>query len=253
MRPQGTLVITAALALVSLSAFAQTPADSLTPPQIAVACSPPPALELMAIDGLQIIGSQDAAFRSLFGAGDLLVVNGGTPKGLQLGQRYFLRRPIAFGDAHRGRVPTIVHTAGWVRVVALNETTAIAMVEHACSDILAGDYLEPFQAPTVPESASARDAPGEPDFSSLGRILFGDDQRSTVGAGQYMLIDRGSQQGVVPGARFAIYRDVHVDGVPLTAVGEATAVSIGKRLALVHITSARDAIISGDIVVPRKN
>lgn len=253
MRPHGTLVIAAALALVSSSAFAQTAADSLTPAQIAVACSPPPALGIMPVDGLRIVGSQDAAARSLFGTGDLLVVNGGTPKGLQPGQRYFLRRPVRFGDTHRGDLPSIVHTSGWVRVVAVNETTAIVAVDHVCSDILNGDYLEVFEPPTVPENADASDATGAPDFSSLGRILFSDDQHSTVGSGQYMLIDRGSEHGVAPGSRFAIYRDLHVRGVPLSAVGEATAVSIGKRLALVHITTARDAITSGDIVVPRKN
>jgi len=66
-----------------------------------------------------------------------------------------------------------------------------------------------------------------------------------------MLIDRGADQGVAPGARFAVYRDVHA-GVPLSSVGEAVVVSIGKTMSLARITRSRDAIVSGDYVVARK-
>ena len=67
-----------------------------------------------------------------------------------------------------------------------------------------------------------------------------------------MLIDRGSDQGVTIGARFAIYRDVRAPGVPLSAVGESVIVSTGKSMSLARITRSRDAVVSGDYVVPRK-
>ena len=40
-----------------------------------------------------------------------------------------------------------------------------------------------------------------------------------------MLIDWGQEQGLTPGARFAIYRDVGVAGVPLASVGEGVVIS----------------------------
>jgi hypothetical protein len=49
----------------------------------------------------------------------------------------------------------------------------------------------------------------------------------------------------------AIYRDLRVAGVPLTAVGEAKVVAVGSRMAVVRINRARDAVVSGDYVAPR--
>jgi hypothetical protein len=251
MRFHVPVALAAALALVSSGAWAQAPADEFTPDQMAIACAPPPALGQPGPDALRVIGSQDPNPRSLFGRPERLVLNGGSAKGVQLGQQFFIRRLVRFGAGYRDNLPHLVHTAGWGRVVAVNDTTAIIGVDHACSDILQGDYVEAFEAPPLDTEAAAAPVAGQPDFSSLGRVLFGDDQHASVGAGQYILIDRGTEQGVAPGSQFAIYRDLHVSGVPLAAVGEATAVTIGARLALVRVTSTRDAVLSGDLAVPR--
>ena len=67
-----------------------------------------------------------------------------------------------------------------------------------------------------------------------------------------MLIDRGTDQGLMRGSRFAVYRDPYRAGVPLVAVGEGIVMTPGKRMSVVRITAGRDAIQSGDYVVPRK-
>jgi hypothetical protein len=126
------------------------------------------------------------------------------------------------------------------------------MIDHACDAMAQGDYLEPFTAPSVPADID-RDTPsGDPDFSAVGRILAAVEDRSTAGAGGLVLIDRGTDQGVQAGARFAIYRDIGSAGVPLAAVGEAVVLSAGRTLALTKITRARDAVFSGDYVAPRR-
>jgi hypothetical protein len=40
--------------------------------------------------------------------------------------------------------------------------------------------------------------------------------------------------------------------MPLASVGEAVVLSTGKTLALTKITRARDAVLSGDYVAPRR-
>jgi len=139
-----------------------------------------------------------------------------------------------------------------VHIVAANGPTAIVQVDHTCADLAAGDYLEPFVPPVVPGGIESSDAAGEPDFSALGRVVNGSGNRSTFGNGDFMLIDRGSEQGVVPGQRLAIYRDLHRDGLPLVSVGEAIVVSMSGSAALTRITSTRDAVYEGDYVAPRK-
>jgi hypothetical protein len=56
----------------------------------------------------------------------------------------------------------------------------------------------------------------------------------------------------VPGSRFAIYRDLGVAGMPLTTVGEAVMITVGRTMAVGRITRARDAARTGDYVALRR-
>jgi hypothetical protein len=189
--------------------------------------------------------------RTSFSDRDLLVIDGGTKSSVLLGQQFFVRRANRFGvsDPTHARG---ARTLGWIRVVAVNESTAIATVDHICGGMGKMDYLEPFVRPVLPAGADRDETPGEPDFSSLGRVLAGNEDRSSAGTGDFMLIDRGSDQNVVPGSRFAVYRDVGVAGMPLASIGEVIVITTSATIALTRITRARDAIITGDYVVPRK-
>lgn len=232
------------------SGRAQT-AASMSPLEVAVACAPPPTLDTPTGKLLRVIGAQDVAARTEFGSGDLLMINGGTAAGVALGQQYFVRRANRFGtpgtSAHQG-----ARTGGWIKIVAVNESTAIASFDHVCGPVAANDYLEPFVAPVVPPGADRDEAPGEPDFNAMGQIVVGTEDHSTMATGDFALVDRGSQHGLAPGSRVALFRSVGVSGMPLTAVGEAIVISVSPTMALTRITRTKDAIRGGDFVAPRK-
>lgn len=252
--PRIRLVVASLLGLAVLTAgtaSAQTDPAPLTALEIGVACAPPPTFAGPPDHAPRVIGAQTATTRGLFGPHDLLVLDGGTAAGLQLDQRFFVRRQNRFALA-AGQYGQGARTSAWIRVVAVNASTAIAAVEHICGAIFKDDYLEPFVAPEVPAGADRDETPGEPDFTSLARVVAGNENRQTAGAGDFMLIDRGSDQGVALGARFAVYRDVGVAGMPLAAIGEAIVVSTGRAVALTRITRAIDAVRSGDYVALRK-
>jgi hypothetical protein len=246
------VVLAAAGALVASTAAAQIP-DQLTPAQIALACAPPPVLASLPEKAAVVTGSQDPVARRLFGVPELLTITGGTDHGLQLGQEYFVRRIFRTAENHLDTLPHQELTVAWVRIVAVNATTAIASVDHACGDIIVGDFIEPFQLPTLTEAQITDvDTSRDPDFTSMARILYGPEQRRSGGVGEFMLIDRGMDKSVAVGEHYAIYRNLKVEGTPLSAIGEATVVSIGPKMALVRINRARDAVFSGDYAVPRK-
>ena len=228
--------------------YAQSDAP-MSPLAMAVACAPPPTFDGAPAGALRILGAQDPVPRALFSNRDLLVIGGGTAAGVELGQQFFVRRANSMGG---GREPRGSRTLGWVRVVAVNETTAIALVAHACGGIVIGDHLEPFVEPVVSADFEKDETPGQPDFSNLGHILLGNEERNTVGNRDFVLIDWGQAQGLTAGARFAIYRDVGLNGLPLTAIGEGIVVSTSHAMALIRITRARDAVYAGDYVALRK-
>jgi hypothetical protein len=250
MRVFRVLLAAAFVLVAAMDGTAQAPTE-LSQLEIAVACAPPPTFDLPAGEPLRIIGTQDAIPRNEYGTRDLLVVNGGTAAGVQLGQQFYVRRANRFGlDATTHRRGS--KTGGWIRIVAVNDSTAIAAFDHICNAVGQGDYLEPFVAPVVPPGADRDEAPGEPDFNSLGQIVAGNENRSEMGAGDFVLIDRGSEQGLTPGARLAVYRDIGVAGMPLAALGEAIVISTSATMSLLRITRARDAVHTGDFIAPRK-
>ncbi len=242
----GSLVLAAFLATCMPGvAHAQSPEGALSPLALAVACAPPPSFNDAPSPALRVVGSQDSAPRFLFGDHDLLVIGGGTAAGVQLGQQFFVRRQNMAGgkSARRGAV-----TLGWLRVVAVNDSSAVGLVDHVCTAISVDDYLEPFVMPDVSAAMTRNEAPGQPDFAVLGHIVAGNQDRIMVGAGDLALIDWGQNQGLTPGARFSIYRDVGVNHVPLASIGEGVVISIGSTMALTRVTRARDVVYSGDYV-----
>jgi hypothetical protein len=246
------LTLGAALVLVAAGVTsAQTETQKLSTLETAVACAPPPSFDGPPPEALHIIGTQDVTPRELFGTHELLVVDGGTSAGVQLGQQFFVRRANNFGVA-RGVHAGGTRTAGWIRIVAVNDSTAIATVEHACGPLLEMDFLVPFVAPVLPAGADRDETPGQPDFMALGRIVVGNEDRTAMGPGDFVLIDQGSDQGVIPGARFALYRDVGPTGLPLASLGEMIVISTSASMSLTRITRARDAVYGGDYVAPRK-
>ncbi|MSO46322.1 MAG: hypothetical protein EXQ59_06115 [Acidobacteria bacterium] len=252
MRSRGIFVLSAIVVPCVLglpaSVYAQSP-SALSASDMAAVCAPSlTAMPAPASHGLRIVGAQDTMPLVLFGPRDLVVISGGAQHGLQLDQQYFIRRAYVFGRPAKGQAQTI-HTTGRLRIVAVNDMTAIAQVEQVCDGVTAGDYLEPFVAP-APSSASTESAPGSLDFSSLGRVLFGDEQRWLAAPGDFMMLYGGSAS-LAPGTRVAVYRDLQTTSVPLTAIGEGVIVSTNGAPAM-RVTTARDAISRGDYVVPHK-
>jgi hypothetical protein len=250
---------------VTGSAYGQTPpAPPLPSQQVSLACAPPPAFAATRAAAFRIIGAQDTAARSIFDERDLVLVNGGTRQGLQVGQRYFVRRRVNVPD-YRGLGRAghhSLHTAGWIRLVSANDAVSIALVEHACDAIHTGDYLEAFTPPTTVANESVIGNPADLDFTSTSKVLFGQDDREVISPGEFLFIDRGAGQGVEAGARFAIYRDVQTfradtgvrrsAGLPLAAIGEAVVVSTGASTSVVQVIAARDAVQAGDYAVSRR-
>jgi hypothetical protein len=218
--------------------------------QLAAGCAPRAATLPPPADALRLIGAQDSVAHQLFGPGDLVIIGGGRARGVALGQQFFVRRPAPGRGSRRGL--RAVTTSGWIRVVAVDDTTAIALVDFSCDGMLAGDHLEAYVAPALPLDTNRTDTQGELDFSAPGRLLFGDNERIAGATGDFMVTDIGETRGAAPGMRFAIYRNVNVPGLPLAVVGEAIVVFADSETSVVRLTRTRDAIYGGDLLIPRR-
>jgi hypothetical protein len=272
--PQCLLV---ALTLAASTALPVAAQDLPITIRLAVGCGPQATGASDPSDAPHILGVQDTTPRSLYGPHDLVIVDAGANRGMQLGQRFFVRRSVTSYDSDAlgpragatsgwkgfmrrnisprgGAAPgaRVVLTSGWMHIVAVNETVSVATIDVACDAVLQGDYLEPYVEPATPSDADRTDASGTLDFSAPAHVLFGDYGRRAGGAGDLMVADIGQNQGATPGTRFAVYRDMRQAGLPLVAVGEGIVVSVGSNTSLVRLTRASDAVESGDLLIPRK-
>jgi hypothetical protein len=144
-----------------------------------------------------------------------------------------------------------VRVHGWVTVRALDDLNALAEIDFACDPILPGDMLEPYAEFTLPTTTTSADL--TPDFSDRAKLIFGADTRTAVASGDVVSIDRGTAHGVVPGARFAVYRDkLRGLNVPLIHIGEAVVLQVSETTSKVMVTKSTDGIETGDIAVPRR-
>jgi hypothetical protein len=252
MRFRTIALVCASLLSIASSIPAQSQSgESLTALQTAVACQSPPVLGTEPTDALRIVGSQDVVGRTTFGMPEVLVLDRGTGR-VKVNDVYFVRRIFRTAETLHDKVAHTVQTIGWVRVVAANAQMSLASPEHTCSELRAGDYLEPFVAPLAMEGIMmAPLVQSELNFDAYAKVLHGEFERRTAGTNEFATIEHGSDRNIRVGTRFAVYRDLRLSQNPLKRIGEAIAVSVGPSMTLVRVTSARDAIFTGDLMVPR--
>jgi hypothetical protein len=252
IRLTGTLAASSLLA-AALPVFAQrAPAHEptrLSPEVLSLACAPAVAFEMPAMP-LRVTGGQDSFARRMYSTSDLLTINAGRQNGIEVGQQYFVRRPLPTsnsGDVRRD-APAAIQTSGWIKVYAVDDTMSLATVTHACDTIEVGDYLEPLTLPSMPVTVSG----GKPERDNYGRVTLGVDRRRSFGKGDYFVLDRGANEGITPGAQFVLYRDKKQAENFLYELAEAVAVSVSPETATLQITLARDSVETGDYVALRK-
>jgi hypothetical protein len=251
MRFGGYVLGTLALTLTALPSSGQTLSANMSPLQIGIACAPPPILALESPEAIRVLGAQNSEPKTLLGEQDLLVLNGGFAGGLVVGQEFFLRR-LDINPSMPGVSAWPIVTSGWISIIAVNDTTAIANVLRTCGPILTGDHLEAFVRPEPPLNVERVETSRQLDFTALGRVLFGKEGHDISSVGEFLLIDQGADRGFTPGAPIALYRDPEEMGMPLVAIGEAAVVSVGPTMALVRVNQARTEVRTGDYVVPRR-
>ena len=246
-----TMVAAGLLATVPAAAQ-QGPAprpSTLAPDVLALACAPTLVYEAPPTP-LRIMGGQDSFARRIYRPGDLVTINAGTDNGIEVGQEYYVRRVQPGRGVMTRENPGVITTVGWIRIYAVEDRTmALATITHACDTVETGDYLEPFALPDVHAASVTK---GKTQHGNYGRILLGIDRRSSFGLGDFLIIDRGSDHGVMPGARFVVYRDKQQTGNFLYELGEVVAVDVKSETSTVRVTMSRDALSAGDYVAMRK-
>jgi hypothetical protein len=202
-------------------------------------------------ESLYLLGSEQGIDKVALAERDIVYLSKGSNAGVKPGDLFSLHH-VAYPLKHPvsgKKLGTKVETTGWVKVVVVEEDTACAVVEQACIDIHAGDYLKPFEKVNVP--MTVRRVPDDcctPPNGKLERhIVDLQDDAMMAGEGHLVTIDAGTEDGISPGSVFSVFRSMYPSvPTPRNVVGEATVVSVRERTATAKVTHSRSEIFVGD-------
>jgi len=187
--------------------------------------------------------------------GDVVYLNHGDGARLQPGQllsvvsaRDLVRHP----RNHSSVVGRYYAYLGRVRVLSVQEETAIAEILNSCGPIRVGDYLRPFEPQPVPLGRRTRMRPinlpaSAAQLQDAPTILRSNDPVVSMGQGTLVYIDHGADDDVLPGDLFTIYR-ANKPGLPPVVLGELAILSTEDHTALGRILESRYVVYAGDRV-----
>jgi LysM domain len=204
-------------------------------------------------EDLYVIGSELGRDKVALSTRDIVYLNHGSNYGVKAGDVYSLHH-YAYDVRHPAtgrKIGVKVETTGWVKVILVSEDSASAVIEEACADIHAGDYLKPFERVNVPMVVYRPPADRlTPPSGKLNQYIVDIQGDATIaGVGHFVAIDAGLDEGVSPGSVFSIYRVMYPSvPTPRAVVGEATVVAVRNRTAIAKITYSSQEIMVGDRV-----
>lgn len=194
----------------------------------------------------RLIAHRDERNRTLYGNGDVLIIDAGTDVGLEAGQNLVVRRTFRAGATRGGAARSAAgeQTAGLIQVVEPGERASVAVVVYTCGELFAGDTVEPFdQLPLLTAQALL-----EPHYDDPARVVLGEHGQTLGAERQLMVIDRGSAQGAARGQRLTIFRRALDGKGPVQAIADAIIVAVRLGSATIRIERTSDAVSVGDLV-----
>ena len=188
--------------------------------------------------------------------GDIIYVDGGRAKGLSAGTTFTALTPgQPVVHPLRGEVVGRYYRyRGRIRILSVQETTAIAEIVHACDPIEIGTLLQPFEPEPVPLGRSTAMRPvnfpaSAEKLEGAPSIVYVRDNILALGADHVVHVDVG-EDDATPGDVYTIYRD-NRPGLPPVVIGELAVLSVHRRFSVAKITESRYPVHLGDRLDPK--
>ncbi|MFL6231540.1 MAG: LysM peptidoglycan-binding domain-containing protein [Thermoanaerobaculia bacterium] len=189
--------------------------------------------------------------------GDIVYVDGGQDRGVLPGTQFTAVLPDqpVVHPVTRDVVGRYYRYAGRVRILSVQEHTAIAEIVQSCDPLTVGALLQPFEPEPVP---LGRSTPMRPvNFPAASEkvandpvIVFSRDDILALGADHVVHVEIG-EQDATPGDIYTIYRENQHPGLPPIVMGELAVLSVHKRFSVAKIIESRYPIRLGDRLEPK--
>jgi hypothetical protein len=190
-------------------------------------------------------------------SGDIIYVDGGKAKGMSPGTQFTVvvaEQPVVH-PLRREVVGRFYRYLGRVRILSVQESTAIAEIVQSCDPVVVGALLTPFQPEPVPLGRSTAMRPvnypaAAEKLQSAAAIVYARDDVLALGADHIVHVDLGEAE-VTPGDLYTIYRQSSRAGMPPVILGELAVLSVHRHFSVAKILESRYPIRLGDRLDPK--
>jgi hypothetical protein len=189
--------------------------------------------------------------------GDIVYLDQGQDAGLLPGSVYIAVQPgdLARHIESREVLGRFYRYLGRVRLLSVQDSTAIGEIIHSCYPIGVGTTLKVFEDAPIPLARRTglrgiNDPVSADVLENAPVITLSESGIVTLGQGHLVFIDRGSSDDVTPGDIYTIYRMSDRGMLPMV-VGELAILSVEPRTALGKILESRYAVYVGDKLDPK--
>jgi hypothetical protein len=159
----------------------------------------------------RIIGSNDEADKYNYAQNDLMYINMGANKGVNVGDVFAVVRPRAKMKSHwspKGTLGFYVQEVGALEVVRVKGDVSVARVKTSCDTFMLGDLVQLTDRRLSPmhERRPALDLFGDPSGKARGRIVMARDLAEVLTRDYVVYVDLGAEDHVQVGDHLTIFR-----------------------------------------------
>ncbi len=176
----------------------------------------------------KIFGAENEQEKFQYGQNDHLFINGGSNKGVKVGDMFAVIRPRGEVDSpwtKKGELGVYVQELGALEVVDVKSDHSVAVVTTSCDGILLGDLIVPIQ-PRVSPTWQARpmlDRFADPTGKATGRVFMARDMHEMIGRDQIVYVDLGAEDSVQVGDYLTVWRPLGKGHLFISDVDESVA------------------------------
>jgi hypothetical protein len=237
-------------------------------------------------DEMQIVSGEQSNYKITFARGDYVYINRGMDKGVRVGDRFSVVRPVKdptdvpwfkWQEKLLKAMGTIYMDAGQLRVVNVQPKVSVARVSFSCEFMQRGDILVPYQDRPAPpyKDPAAFDHFAPVSGKPVAMLVAGKDYTQVFGKLSPVYVNLGTNQGVKVGDYFRIFRyqgsnaeTVEVDkgyqyklygfgsapmryewnDLPREVLGEGMVLSVSRNSSTMMITFTSIEAYAGDYV-----
>ncbi len=159
----------------------------------------------------KVVGAVEEQEQFIYAENDILYINMGSNKGVQVGDLMAVVRPKGKVETRWTKKDSLgfyVQEVGALEVIRVKGEVSVVRVKTSCDNLLLGDLVQPMPQRTSPmhQARGPLDLYSDPSGKAMGRVFMARDNQEAISRDQIVYVDLGADDNVQVGDRLTVFR-----------------------------------------------